>query len=111
MKYKSRFYFQISRKWFAGDKPKINDISPTALKLFVWLHELEHRYTNPAKDSSDTWFYRSNKSLADDTGMSVSTVQRAKRELKKHGMYRQWQMHWENAGKRSYKHVTAYELE
>ena len=106
MKYRQEngYYLPISRKLFNDKKFKQKSIN--ARWLYAVLCELEHKYTGENED----FFFRSDKDLAEDAGMSTATVWRTKKELK--NVVEMWQMHWVNPDteKKSKKHVTAYRL-
>lgn len=74
MKHGNTFYLQLTRELFTDD---YKDLSINAKWLFVVLNELEQRFTGTNK----TTFTRSNQQLCEDTGMSLSTLKRAKAEL------------------------------
>ena len=118
-KYKSGSFFQVSRVPFQSDgiPADINTLSLAAFKLYIWLNELEHRYTAPKptkkKDKRQTdWFFRSLADLSSDTALSERAITNAKRELKEWGFIQTWQMHWVDpeTQKKSYKHVTAFRI-
>ncbi len=105
MKYGNEIFVQVPRCLWLEENKKL---SFHAKWLFTTLNELEHRYTNIDTD----YFFRSNELLAEDTGMSLSTVKRAKKELVELKFIQIWQMHWidKKTGKKSEKKVTAYRL-
>lgn len=104
MKYKDGYYLQLSRNLFNDDRFK--SLSVNAKWLYVVLCELEHRFTG----QKETFFFRSNEDLAEDTGLSLSSVKRAKKELEP--FIKMWQMHWKDkeSGKLSKKKITAFRI-
>lgn len=105
MKYNNNNFLQLSRKLFTEDY--IN-LSINAKWLFVVLNELEHRYTGKKED----FFTRSDSQLSVDTGLSLSTLKRAKSELKKTDLIQTWKCHFINndTGKMSKVYYTAYRI-
>lgn len=105
MKYGNDYYLQLSRHLFAD---KYKELSINAKWLYVVLNELEQRFTG----IKDNWFYRSNEDLANDAGMSLATLKRAKKELADSGLVKVSSMHFvdKETGKKSKKKVTAYEI-
>ena len=107
MKYNNQFYIQLSREIFT---PEYANLSQNAKWLFVVLNELEHRFTGKNED----FFIRSNEQLAKDTGMSLSTLKIAKKELKENGteLVQMWQAHYRNVktNKLSTERYTAYRI-
>ena len=103
MKRKNGNYLHLSRELFNGDEFK--KLSINAKWLYVVLNELEHKYTGDRAN----FFFRSNEDLAKDSALSISSIKRAKRELKP--FIEMWQMHWigEN-DKLSSKHITAFRI-
>lgn len=103
MKYKKGNYLQLSRNIFKEDTLSVN-----AKWLYVVLNELEHRFTGKKED----FFTRSNSQLVADTGMSLSTVKKAKRELlSRTDLVQTWQSHFVSMdGKKSKTHYTAYRI-
>jgi hypothetical protein len=103
VKRKQGNYLHLSRKLF--NDPEFQQLSLYAKWLYVVLNELEHRFTGAKKD----FFFRSNEELAEDSGMSISQVKRAKDELRP--LVQMWKMHWiDERGKKSRKYVTAYRI-
>lgn len=119
MKYKDGPFFQISRAPFQDNpyQADINNLSLAAFKLYIWLNELEHRYTGIKKTKSkkpkQDWFFRTTKDLSVDTNLSQRTITKSKEELSKHGFIMTWQMHWivnAKTQQKSEKHVTAFRI-
>lgn len=109
MKHGNSYYIQLSRLIFNEEPYK--SLSLNAKWLYVVLKELEQRYTN----GSTNWFFRSNEELAEDMGVSLPTLKRAKAELAKTDLIKIGVMHWINGKgtpyeKRSEKHVTSYTI-
>ena len=104
MKRKSGNFLELSRELF--NEERFKSLSLNAKWLYVALNELEHRYTGPKVD----FFFRSNEDLAEDTGLSLSAVKRAKDELR--NIVQMWQMHWidKDTRKLSRKKVTAFRI-
>jgi len=65
---------------------KYSNLSNGAFKLYIWLLELEYRYANNESD----YFIRTNKQLAQDTNMSLSRINKSKRELVRCGLIEHW---------------------
>ena len=104
MKHGNSFYMELSRELF---REPYSRLSINAKWLFVVLNELEQRFTGENED----FFYRSNKELAKDTGMSLSTLKRAKAELLSTDLVQSWQAHFiDKNKKKSEKHFTAYRI-
>lgn len=74
MKYQTRNYMQLPRVLHTDD---YKHLSINAKWLYITLKELEQRYCGHGKDT----FIRSNSKLAEDAGMSLPTLKRAKAEL------------------------------
>lgn len=102
----NEFYMQLTRKLFV--EPYCN-MSQNAKWLYVVLKELEQRYCSPTKD----YFIRSNEELCEDSGMSMVTLKKAKKELKESGLIKLGKAHWiidANKKKLSKKYVTSYTI-
>ena len=99
MKYKSGNYIQLSRSIFSEEYRRLSD---SAKWLFVYLSELEHRYTNTEKN----WFYVTDAQLAEDLNWSVRKVQRIKQELLHTDLLKIYKTH----SKTSTMHISAYEI-
>lgn len=108
MKRKQGHYLQLSRLLFRDDNT-FSKLSYQAKWLYVVLNELEHRFSGT---QTEDYFFRSNQELVNDTGMKMSTLKAAKKELKDLGVVQMWQMHFfdNDTGKKSEKHVTAYRI-
>jgi hypothetical protein len=119
-KYKNGYYLQMSRGIFKGESNSLfHELSASACKLWLWLHELEQKFTGVKKDKNGKkkevdWFFRSDQELANDTHMGTATIKRAKAELKQKckGKIQIFQMHFldPKTGKKSHKHVTGYRI-
>lgn len=105
MKRKEGFYIQLSRNLFYD--PGFQGLSVAAKWLYVVLCELEHKFGDQTGI-----FYRTNRDLSKDTGLSLPTLKRAKKELLQAEVISAWQMRWidNETGKKSEKHVTAFQL-
>lgn len=107
MKRKQGNYLQLSRKLF--NDPAWQKLSYHAKWLYVVLNELEHRFTSGGKKKKTDFFFRSNKQLCEDTGLKMTTLKAAKKELKP--FVQMWNMHWvDENGKKSEQHVTAFRI-
>lgn len=105
MKKPKEYFLMVSRSLYADGTFK--KLSPTAIKLLFMLKELEQAYGH----GENTRLYRSNDQLADDTGMSVATVKKAKKELVDAQLMTITQNHFSAGdGKRSRKHISTYHL-
>ncbi len=104
-KHGNGFYIELDRSIFgeAGSALTYHE-----KWLYTVLTELEARYTG----GKETFFFRSTKSLAKDTGMSERHITRCKAALVKHKFISTWQMHWidPSTGKKSHKHVSAFRV-
>lgn len=101
MKYNNTFFMQVSREiWDAN-------LSDHAKLLFLWLNELEQRYTGTNRD----YFYRTDEMLANDMKWNIKTVQKAKRELKESALIKTVKVRYLNKdGKRSTYWMTGYTI-
>jgi hypothetical protein len=104
MKYGNEYYMQVSRRIVSDEKYK--DLSINARWLYVVLKELEQRYCSGGVDSRQ-FFLRSDKQLAEDSGMSLPTLKRAKAELDTTDLVRIG-IGWYTYKGRKDKHVTSY---
>jgi len=109
MKRKEGNYLQLSRLLFRDDNEKFDSLSYQAKWLYVVLNELEHRFSGTQVED---YFWRSNQDLVNDTGMKLSTLKAAKKELIDKDIVQTWKMHWRDkkTEKLSEKHVTAYRI-
>lgn len=103
MKYNNTYFIQLSRAIFEN---KYKSLSVNAKWLYCVLNELEHRYSR----ESDGLFYRTNEELAEDAGMSLATLKRAKKELAESGLVEICKVHFVTGGVRSKKKVTGYRI-
>lgn len=101
MKHGNKHFMQVSRSiWDRG-------LSDNAILLFLWLNELEQRFTG----GKVKFFFRSNEELATDMRWSLKTLKAAKAEILKQGdLLKSWQTHFVVEGKKSKKHVTAFQI-
>lgn len=100
-------YIQLNRKVFLDEA--YFDMSFQCKWIYTILTELEHRYTG----KNETFFFRSDKDLADDCGMGLTSLKKYKKELLSYdGIVQTWRMHWidPETKKKSEKAVTAYRL-
>ena len=88
-------FFKISHRTIKGDKFK--KLNPGAKILYLYL--CSHRNTYGDENGI---FFRSDRHLAEDTGMAIATVGRAKKELIGEGYLR-----WE---KGDFAHACKYQL-
>lgn len=103
MKYNNTYFIQLSRTIF-DDKYKT--LSVNAKWLYCVLNELEHRFSR----ESDGLFYRTNEELAEDSGMSLATLKRAKKELAESGLIEICKVHFITNGVKSKKQITGYRI-
>jgi len=103
-KYNENPFIQLSRSIFHDDCK----LSFRAKWLYTVLSELEHRYTGDKTD----YFFRSQKDLSNDTGMTAKINIKYRQELIDNDYIQTWKMHWidKETNKKSEKHVTAYRL-
>ncbi|MDD6070106.1 MAG: helix-turn-helix domain-containing protein [Clostridiales bacterium] len=98
------FYLQLSRRIFTDEYSNLSD---GAFRLYVWLNELEQRYTGESRD----FFFRTNEELAKDVGMSDKTLKKYKKELIESGLIEHWLGHFIMPdGKKSEKKVSCYRI-
>lgn len=104
MKTGNRFYMQLSRAPFDEN----HHLSHSALVLFVWLNELEQRFTGEDKD----WFLCTDEELCEFTGYSINTVKKAKAELKQTDLVEISRGKWiyTKTGKSGIKQPTKYRI-
>ena len=76
--------------------------------FYTVLCELEHRYTGDHED----FFYRTQKALSEDTGMTPKMNKKCRDELVDYGWIQTWKMHWvdKKTGKKSEKYTVAFRL-
>jgi hypothetical protein len=114
MKHKRINFFQVSNRPFRSKRGpgEINSLSLIAKWLWITLTQLEHRFTNEGPKKKTDWFFRSEKELAADSGLSVRAITNAKRELKEKGWIKTWPMHWVDpeTKKKSTQHITGFTL-
>lgn len=107
-KYNNKHFIQLSRDIFDD---KYNGLSIGAKWLYVVLNENEHKFTS-GKEGEIDWFYRSDQELANDAGMSITTLKNHKKELKETDLIKVMYMKFRDpeTGKRSEKRITAYKI-
>lgn len=105
-KYKRGFFLMLSRGIFSE---QYAGLSTGAKWLYVVLNELEHRFT--ASNAQST-FYRSDKDLAADAGISLPTLKRYKAELRKTDLVKMAPRHFIDpaSGTKSEERITAYQI-
>lgn len=81
-------------------------LTPSAKVLYTTLCKIRNR---PGRKKD--WFFRSEIRLADDAGLKIRTVQRAKRELLATGLIETKRGHYQDHGWRGadFYHIKAYE--
>ncbi|HEY5586726.1 MAG TPA: hypothetical protein VIK78_19830 [Ruminiclostridium sp.] len=106
MKHGNSNFMELSRLLFTEP---YNKLSQNAKWLFVTLNELEQRYTGTKEED---YFFRSNEDLSKDSGLSLPTLKRAKKELLQSDLVYSWQMHFNevDTNKKSKLKVTAYRI-
>lgn len=89
-------------------KPKYKELNTSAKWLYCTLTILENTYF----DKKVQGFFRTDEQLAEDTGMGVATVKRAKKELEKAGLINIKYVRWINkeTGKQSTFRRTLYKI-
>jgi hypothetical protein len=85
-------------------------LSISARLVLIYLFEMEHRYAGNL-----TYFFRSNKELSDEIGVSERTVQNAKEEFKQHvpDIINMGYVHWwldKEKTKQSKRKVTSFTI-
>ncbi len=97
------FFVQLSREIYM----QYRDMPTSTLKLYIWLVELEHRYTGKERD----FFFRTNEQLTYDVNLSLPVIKKCKKDLINRGLVECWQSHFIMPdGKRSEKKVTCYRI-
>ena len=98
-------YVRLSRDIFSD---KYKDISTSAKWLYCVLTNLEYKY----RSEKNNIFYRTNTDLVNDSGMSLASVKRAKKELLDAGLIETIQVHFKDVktDDRSRKHITGFIL-
>lgn len=104
-KYGNSFYFEITRYLW---KEPYKNMSINAKWLYATLKEVEHRFTNKEQN----WFFVTDSELSELSGLSLSSVKRAKVKLKEIGLIKCGYMHWvdNKTGKKSEKKITSYTM-
>ena len=103
MKYGNEYFMQVSRHIVTNENCK--GLSINAKWLYIVLNELEQRFCGGKND----FFLRSDKQLAEDTGMSEPTLKRAKAELRNTDFV-EIGTGWYTSKGRKDKHVTSYRI-
>ena len=106
MKHGNTYYLELGRTVF--NKHTYEELPAYSRWIFTVLNELEQKYTGYKED----YFFRSDENLAEDCGLSISTVKRYKKHLIKFGYVQHWNMHFidKETQKRSEKKVSAYRI-
>ena len=104
MKYGNEYFMQVSRRIVNDEKYK--GLSLSARWLYLVLKELEHRFCSAEKH----FFLRSDEQLAEDSGMCIATIKRAKKELKNTDLVKIGTGWYVNNEGQKVKHVTSYTL-
>lgn len=111
MKHHNTHYLELSRKIF---KYTFEELPFYSRYIFMVLNEQEHKFTgtNTGHHKDQDYFYRSDKDLSEDCGLSIRTIQRFKKPLIKLGLVQHWNLHWidKETGKKSEKKVSAYRI-
>ena len=104
-KERKEFFIPFPRQLFKED----TGLSWKSKWLYTVLCELEHRFTGKKKVD---FFFRTQSDLSKDTGMTVNTNRKCRRELESKGWIQTWKMHWldPETGKKSEKHTIAFRL-
>lgn len=99
-------YMKISREILDCN----NRLSRKAIILYLWLNELEQRFTEQNGDRD--WFMYTNDELVELTGMSIKVVKEAKRELIDRGFISVSRGNWcySSTGKSSIKQPSVYRI-
>lgn len=96
---------QFSRHGFTTEAYK--NLSSGAFKMFVFLKELEHRFTG--HDSE--FFYYSDSDLATMSGLPIRSIKRYRKELIENGLILYSQAHFiDNKGKKSKERISCYKV-
>lgn len=101
MKYNNTYFMQVSRViWDI-------ELSDHGKLLFLWLNELEQRYTG----TKQNYFYRTDETLAKDMKWNIKTLQKAKKELKESGLIKTSRVRFvDKEGKKSTYWMTGYTI-
>lgn len=105
-KYQSGNFLQL---WRGGFQTEIyRELSNGAFKMFIFLKELEHRYTN---GTSDKWFYQSDAALSFESDIPIRSLKRYKKELIERGLIKISKAHFtDEQGNKSKEAVTCYKI-
>lgn len=112
MKYGNEYYMELSRH--ICSREYVDELSIGARMLFVTLNELEQRYCSTKENSCfRDRFFRTDEDLAQDMGVSVTSLRTYKKELKEKApeLVRIGSAHFiDDMGKKSEKKVTTYTI-
>ena len=103
-KYGNSSYLELPRKIFTDE---YRGLSKEAKWLYVVLKELEHRYTGSRTDSS---FFQSDKDLSAFSGIKLTKLKEAKKELTESGLIEIQLCCFEKNGKKTKRHITSYHI-
>lgn len=105
MKYGNTFFLQLSREIF---DPKYKEVPIGAKWMYVYLNELEHKYSGRYPNDK---FIHSDNQIAKELDISLNTVKKYKRKLIEYGLIETNMAHWKNKdGKLSENHFTMYRI-
>lgn len=87
-------------------------LSNKAILLFLWLNELEQRFTSERNFDQRDWFMHTDREISEKSGMSINTVKSAKKELKEKGFIEisRGGWHYTKTGKSGIKQPTVYRI-
>ena len=106
MKHNNAFYMQLTRR--ICDEEHVAKLSIGARMLYVTLNELEQRFCQEKQ-----YFYRCDKDLANDMGVSINSLKKYKKELKENAQdlvkMGKGKKVYDN-GKKSEKSFTTYQI-
>lgn len=103
-KHGNKFYLELPRKIFTDE---YKSLSTNAKWLYAVLNELEHRFSAGGTDGS---FFQSDKDLSEASGIKLTSLKAAKKELAQSGLIETRQGHFGEEGKQSKRHVTYYRI-
>lgn len=96
-KHGNKFYLELPRKIFTDE---YKSLSTNAKWLYAVLNELEHRFSDGKADGS---FFQSDRDLSEASGIKLTALKAAKKELVERGLVETRQGHFEEEGKRRNK--------
>ena len=102
--YKDGSFLQISRSLFTNGY--FVELSSGAKELYLWLKELEHRYSN-----ENGWFCRTDQQINEESNISISSIKRYRKELLESGLIVYRQSRWESeTGMKSKERISCYKV-